>query len=282
MAGCGYVGGSLAARLSAEGYSVWGLRRSPGPVPEGVRPVVADITDPSTLHPLPRDLNLAVILLATGGGGDADYHALYVRGLGHLLSALERHSPGLERVIFISSTGVYGDHRGGWVDEASPVEPAIDAGRALVEAERLLSERPFRSVVVRFSGIYGPGRTRLVRTVQSGQARIAPGPPRYLNQIHRDDCVGVLYHLLKLPRPAPVYLATDHEPAPRREILTWIARRLGVPAPAVAHDAPAAPGSGRGNKRCRNTLLAESGYRFVHPTYREGYAGLVPSTPPRP
>src|SRR5690606_26975911 len=116
-----------------------------------------------------------------------------------------RKSP-VRRFAFTSSTGVYGQSDGGWVDETSPAEAQGFSGRWIREGEKLLEASPCETVSLRLGGIYGPGRARLIGTVRDGSAVITDGPPRYLNLNHRDDCAAALEHLLFLDNPAPVYL----------------------------------------------------------------------------
>lgn len=277
IAGCGYVGSALAERLVGDGHRVWGLRRESGRLPPGVEPVIADLTTPGLKTRLPGGIEQAVFAAATGGGPEEAYERLFVDGLSRLIDALcdDRHR--VRRLLLVSSTGVYGQRAGEWVDERSETLPGLASGRALLRAEGRAGAAPWSSSSVRFGGIYGPGRIRLIRSVRDRAGSLhVPSAPRYLNQIHRDDCVGVLRHLLALPGPAPVYLGCDDEPAPRLEVLGWIARRLGLPRPAVV-DTTADPYAGevRGNKRCRNALLRSSGYRFRYPTYREGYEAVI-------
>ena len=121
------------------------------------------------------------------------------------------------------------------------------------------------------------GRTRLIDSVAEGSARLDPVDSRCLNHIHRDDCAGVLAHLLALAEVAPLYLGTDCEPRPRNEMLCWIAGQLGVSEPPVreAEEANTRPSERGGNRRYRNQRLVDSGYHFRYPTYREGYGALI-------
>lgn len=281
------MGGALAARLAGEGHAVWGLKRRPEGLPDGVRPVAADVTDPATLSELPGDLDGAVYAVSADGRDDGAYRRAYVDGPRRLIEALAASSPPERagsppaRFVFVSSTGVYGDRDGGWVDETTPPEPDRFTGRRLLEGERAVLERaslfPDGAAVVRFGGIYGPGRTRLIDRVRSGEARCPAGTPVYTNRIHRDDCAGFLAHLVTLDRTdlpdPPIYLGVDDEPADLCTVYRWLAARLGAPEPETA---PAeATGRRRSNKRCRNDRLRESGYRLLYPTFREGYAELA-------
>ncbi len=278
IAGCGYVGSALAERLVAAGHEVWGLRRTPDGVPGGVHPFAADLSHPSTLQALPPHLDYVVYAVSPGGSSDEAYRAAYVEGVGNLLSAVVEQEQAPRRVLFTSSTGVYAQTEGEWVDEDSPTEPSSYSGQRLLEGERLLLGGPFPATVLRLGGIYGPGRTRLIEEVRAGSAACLPGTPAWSNRIHRDDCAGALHHLMMLDAPAPVYIGVDREPAPLCDILRWLADRLGMPAPPVGD---AAEGSRRGragrrsNKRCSSTRLAESGYEMRYRSYREGFGALI-------
>jgi nucleoside-diphosphate-sugar epimerase len=269
IAGCGYVGRALGVRVAREGAEIWGLRRSAQATElAGIRPIAADLTDPATLRDLPGDLDAVVYAASAGVSTPEAYEAAYLRGLKNLLDVVAPR-----RLVFVSSTAVYGDRQGAWTDEETPAEPDHFSGRILLEAERLTLESPAQAVVLRLGGIYGPGRERLIREVAEGRAT-RPAEPLYTNRIHRDDAAGAIAHLLALDRPEPVYLGVDSEPADLGAIYAWIAARLGRPEPPPA----AAPGEGRlarGSKRCSNARLIAAGYRFAYPTFREGYGELV-------
>jgi nucleoside-diphosphate-sugar epimerase len=269
IAGCGDVGAALGVELAARGHEVWGLRRDPAGLPAAIRPLRADLTRPATLVGLPRGIDVVVYTAAPVESTDGAYRAIYVEGLQGLLEALRAQGEAPHRIVFTSSTAVYGQTDGSWVDETSPTEPWEFRGRRLLEAERVLEASGWPATVVRSGGIYGSGRTRLIERLRRGQAACAAGPPRYGNRIHRDDCVGALRHVVELARPARLYLAVDHEPAEECEVLRWLASRLGLPAPPRV---PAGAARRRSNKRCRNDRLVASGYRFRYPTFREGYA----------
>ncbi len=275
IAGCGYVGGALGGRLAALGHQVWGLRRRPAPLPRGVEPLTADLTVPRSLKELPGDLDVVFTMLSPGGSDDPHYRAAYVDATRVLLEALDRQRCRPRRLFFVSSTGVYAQSDGEWVDEASPTEPPHHAGRRLLEGEALAAAGPFPSTIVRFAGIYGPRRTSLIERVRSGSARYRSAPVQWTNRIHREDCAGVLAHLMQLEAPEPLYLGVDCEPASDRAVLEWLAGALGAPAPRPA-SADERPSRGaRGSKRCRNARLLGSGYAFRYPSFREGYRELI-------
>jgi nucleoside-diphosphate-sugar epimerase len=276
VAGCGYVGSALAARLAAEGHSVWGLRRHPDRLPPDVQPLAADLSDPRTLADLPPRLDHVAYTAAPDGASDDAYRAAYVDGLRHLLAALEAQRQRPRRVLLTSTTGVYGQADGAWVDEDSPTEAAGFRGLRPLEGERLLLAGPFPATVLRLGGIYGPGRTRLIEQVRAGTATCRPGA--WSNRIHREDCAGALRHLMLLQDAAPLYLGVDREPVELCEVQRWLAEQLGASPPRV--EAEQAGGGGvrgrrGGNKRCSSERLVRSGYRFRYPTFREGYGQML-------
>jgi nucleoside-diphosphate-sugar epimerase len=275
IAGCGYVGSALARRLADARCEVFGLRRTPSGLPDGIRPIAADLSVRATLRVLPADLGAVVYTAAADGFHEAAYRAAYVDGLRNLLAALEEQAQSPRRILFTSSTAVYGQSNGEWIDEASPTAPRRFSGRCLLEGEQLVLASRYPSLVVRLGGIYGPGRTRLIENVRSGKARLREGPPHYTNRIHRDDCAGVLEHLLGLEAPQRLYLGVDCEPADEALVLHWLAERLGVPLPPLEPERGTANGRSPGSKRAANDRLLASGYRFIYPTFREGYGALL-------
>lgn len=274
IAGCGYVGGALAERLVAGPHEVWGLRRRPLMMPLGVQPIEADLAVARTLRDLPRDLEFIVYSAAPSGGDDAHYRTAYVEGVNRLLEALAEQHQRPRRIFFLSSTSVYGQSKGEWVDESSETEPLDFRGKRVLEGESILREGPLASTVLRLGGIYGPRRTGMIDRVRTGQAAFRKGSPHYTNRIHRDDVVGALAHLMEMDGPAPLYVAVDDDPAEESVVLQWLAGVLGAPEPRVERE----PDAGRRvltNKRCRNDLLRSSGYAMQYPSFREGYAALV-------
>jgi len=271
IVGAGYVGLELASILSAAGHRVTGLRRTPPVEGHGIGWIAADVTRPETLTSLPDDLDALVCLLAPAGRGEAAYRDVFAAGTTHLLDALP---PRRLSCIFVSSTGVYGQDRGEWVDEDTPAAPVTGTGRILLAAEEQVLAARRDATVVRFSGIYGPGRTWLIDRVRAAHP-VRSVPPSFTNRIHRDDCARVLAYLLALKLkgqslPARV-LASDDDPAPLADVAAWIAELLGIPRPP---EAPPEPDGGL-NKRCRNERLKGLGYTFLYPSYREGYEDLL-------
>ena len=169
IAGCGYIGTALGVWLTSDGHMVWGLRRHPELLPPGIRPFAADLTTPETLSALPSELDYVFYTAASTASDDRAHRAIYVNGLSNLLDALLHQGQQPRRFFFTSSTAVYSQYSGEWVDEASPTQPVDFSGARVLDGERLLSRGPFAATVVRLGGIYGPGRARLIDSVRQGQ-----------------------------------------------------------------------------------------------------------------
>ncbi|MGQ4877856.1 NAD(P)H-binding protein [Billgrantia sp. LNSP4103-1] len=272
--GCGDIGMVLGRELLEAGHHVIGARRSAQALEgSGIEPLPLDLCDEAALAALP-DVDYVVYILSADRFDEAAYRAAYPDGLKAVLRTYEGRDRAPKRLFFVSSTSVYGQQEGEQVDEETPAESAGFAGMLMREAEQALRESPLPGTAVRFSGIYGPGRDRLIRQVLEG--RIAPkSPPMYSNRIHRDDCAGVLAHLIGLDSAGqPVdelYLASDCAPEPLHEVMAWLAGQLRAEPTEVIQ----APLRKRASKRCNNSRLLETGYAFRYPSYREGYAQVM-------
>lgn len=279
IAGAGYVGARLGELCARRGDEVLCLRRSAQGLPRGLVPVVADLLDPSSLDALSGELDAVVFAAGPGESTREAYRRTYLVGLENLLNAVGHRA---RRVLFTSSTAVYAQSDGGWVDETSPATSTHFSGATLLEAEARLLERCPGAVVLRLGGIYGPGRASMVEAIRRGDASYFAGDTHFVNRFHRDDCAGALLHLLDCSEPESIYLGVDDEPTPRRDVMQWIAEQLGAPPPrAIEHEAPN-PRRGGGHKRCSNARLRATGYALRYPTYRQGYAAVIAELGARP
>jgi nucleoside-diphosphate-sugar epimerase len=275
IAGCGYVGSALGMRLANEGHVVWGLRRRSELLPPMTHPLKGDLFAAESLNVTPAALDFVFYTAAAERADDASYRLAYGTGIENLLNHLVETGQSPKRIFFTSSTAVYAQTAGEWVDETSETSPREFFGQRLLKGERLLSSGPFPATVVRMAGIYGPGRTRLIEQALRGEWVLHPGQPRYSNRIHRDDCAGVLRHLMLLSAPASLYLGSDNEPSDQSEVLRWLAKRLDNVPSAEHARATVMPGRSQSNKRCRNLRLRQSGYSFLFPSFREGYESIL-------
>jgi nucleoside-diphosphate-sugar epimerase len=232
------------------------------------------MTNARDLDQLPEGIDAAFYIVTPDAFEDAAYEAAFVRGPRNLLRALISDRQSARRLIFVSSTSVYGQRAGEWVDETSQTAPPQFSGNRLLEGEHLVLESSIPGVVVRFGGIYGRNGNRLLQRVRDARP-CQDTPPLYTNRIHYEDCVCVLHHLFDLQDPEKIYLGVDHEPAAQCVVMDWIAAQLGLPASPRAAPDDAGGGRRKTNKRCRNARLLSSGYRFVYPSFRDGYGALL-------
>ncbi|MEY2643744.1 MAG: hypothetical protein RLZZ611_393 [Cyanobacteriota bacterium] len=281
--GGGYTGQRFAAAAAARGSRVWLTRRGEaGSSAPGAATKPGDLEwlrfDPANGHPLtalPEGISHVLVTLPSGSdGSDA--------ALDQLLPAL-RQQP-LHWLGYLSTTGVYGDSRGGWVDETSPTAPTLPRSQARLRCEQrwLTSGLPVMSF--RLPAIYGPGRCPF-QQLQQGTARLVHKPGQVFCRIHVDDIIGALLHGMALPpsvRPT-VLNVSDDAPCPSSETLSYAAHLLGCKLPplqcfeAIADSmSPMALSFWAENRRVSNRLLCdELGYRLRYPSYREGFAASL-------
>jgi nucleoside-diphosphate-sugar epimerase len=275
LVGCGDIGSRLGLQLSGVGYRCYGLKRHLNQLPEAIQGIQADVSDPASLAGLPVHDYLVYSLVPSQYSPEG-YRQAYVEGLANLLQALRQQQLTPKRIFFISSTAVYHQQHGEWLDEGSPTQPRRFNGQTMLEAEALLAASGFAGTAVRFSGIYGPGRDRLLSWVRQGVGA-ALEPPHYGNRIHIEDCVGVLQFLIGKAEAghqlADCYLASDPHPAAYAEVLDWLRLQLGLAEPSQRLDFGQKLHSG--SKRCRPQRLLDAGYQFHYPDYQAGFKALL-------
>ena len=274
IAGCGDVGCELARQLiSMKCFNVWGLRRNIEKLPSGVNPIHGDLFNAENLGDWPAQIDYVVYSAASNGRSEEHYQQAYIDGLQNILNRLviERYQP--KRIFFTSSTSTFHQSRGEWVNETSVTQPVKFNGRVMLEAESPLHHAPFPGTAVRFGGIYGPGRNRLISRVLKGEG--CPAEPEiYSNRIHQKDCAGIIAHLIRRDMDnMPVdnlYLGVDNTPATTFDVLQWLGEQLNVSLDNENYPSPQ-----RGNRRCSNQRIIETGYKFYFPDYKSGYSSLI-------
>jgi nucleoside-diphosphate-sugar epimerase len=258
--GCGYLGQRLAARLGRDGGRVYGTVRSPARAEEiagiGIEPVVADVLRPGTLDDLPA-ADRVFYAVGFDRSAGAAMRAVYVDGLQNVL---DRLPTSVRRFVYASSTGVYGQTGGEWVDEESPTEPQHESGRIVLEAEGRVrawaDRREASAVVLRFAGLYGPDR--IVRRTMLERAEPIPGDPeKFLNLVHIDDAARAAAAALDADAHDRIYLVADDRPVTRREYYSLAATIIGAPEPRFEPPRPGSPESARDatNKRVANRWM---------------------------
>jgi len=277
--GCGYVGRELGRQLLDAGHDVTGVVRSASSAADiendGIEAVQADLSDPHAASALP-DADAVVFAASAGRGSVAEARSLYVEGLRAVIAEFESRESPPERLLFTSTTGVYGDHGGDWVDESTPVDPERPKAAVIAEAEAIVHRSRIDGTVARFAGLYGPGRFRMDSYLDSATAG-------WRNSTHRDDAAGALaWFLTEDVAREETVLVTDGNPVDRWEFADWLAERCGAPEPeklTVEERLDGDPASSNSrlasDKRCRNDRLLELGYELSYPSVYEGYEPAI-------
>jgi nucleoside-diphosphate-sugar epimerase len=271
--GHGFSARALARLLLPEGWRVVGTARSPERVAEIEAEGAEGVLWPGTdMAPLLGEATHLLTSVAPGEGGDP-----VLRALGPEIAA---RAGRFEWVGYLSTTGVYGDRGGGWVDEESELRPATRRGQLRVEAEAAWQAIPVPLHVFRLAGIYGPGRGPFEK-VRQGTARRIVKPGQMFSRIHVDDITQVLRASIARPNPSAIYNLCDDDPAPPEDVIAHAARLLGLHVPpeedfATAEMTPMARSFYAESKRVRNDRIKEElGVTLLHPDYRSGLAALL-------
>jgi len=269
IAGCGYVG-RVAAKLFAEsGWGVTGwVRTNQVAVPGGEHDISLKVVDITDLDAVRRNAFGANVVVHCASSGADSYGHVYRDGAANLSACFPA-----ARIIFTSSTSVYPQRDRNLVTEESAAAPDSDNGSILREAEKIVLGHD--GIVLRVAGIYGPGRSFLLRSTINGTA---VATDRFVNQVHRDDVASAIFFIAQCQtiNPPRIFNVVDDTPAPRAEILTWLSGRLNLPLPGSPD--PAGQEQGRSNKRVSNAKLRALGWRPAYPSYREGFdQSVLPS-----
>lgn len=273
IVGYGYVGSQLASVLEARGHDVTGLCRKPEARPVSHRLLKADVCDPESLTQLKGRFDRIVYAVSPGSRDDTSYERAYPLGLENVLRASE-DTP----TVFVSSTAVYAQQDGATVDESSPAEARSFSALRLRQAESLLHGSS-KHIVVRASGIYGPGRTRLITRLVHDS--LAPAEREILtSRVHRDDLAGIIAYLLDANQSGGLYIASDPHPSSLGEMQDWLrSNPAGEKLKAQAGASASPPTRQRSSRQIHPTRLLKEGYSFRFPSFREGYSQLLLELP---
>jgi nucleoside-diphosphate-sugar epimerase len=276
VAGCGWLGTAIARALVERGERVTGIRRDPARaaalVTLGIEPLAVDLSAPGAVDNLPA-VDAVVACQAAGADGPEAYRAAYLNANRALLLAAARAR--VKALVYTGSTGLFGQRDGSDVDESTPPAPASPSAAVLAEAETLVREASgsgLRTAVVRLSGLYGPGRAGVVDRVRAGRHALGPGDAAWMNFCHQSDAVAFVLAALERGAAGAVYHGSDAHPPRRRELVEWVASRLGIPPPRTE---AATPGPDRRilSEWTRHSL----GVELRYPSFREGLAELMPA-----
>lgn len=261
IVGMGALGQQLAAELIQNGHHVTGLRRTALQV-MGVRMLAQSVQQANLTTGEP--IEQVYVILTPDRHDHASYQQTFIDSIAPLRHALSGHP--VQRVYFISSTSVYGQNQGEWVDEQSFVQPRQYNGQILQAAEQQWRQAyPEQLVVIRPSGIYGTDRLRLIQWLQVGRPVATQA---WSNRIHSTDLAGFLAYLADQPQVQPCYLATDSAPVMQDEVLAGLAAMLDIPM--VSREPCEMSG-----KRLRNQRLLDSGYQLRYPDWQSGYRAVL-------
>jgi len=277
IAGCGDLGSGIALKLVEQGHQVHAIRRSKNEFPAGVTGLVGDITElPEVAFP---KVDIIYLIMTPQGRTQAAYDAAYLATSQRLndvyLTMANQDGP---HVFFISSTSVYGSEQDGLcgLDESTPALPSSVTAKVLQQAENVWLQGELSHSVVRFSGIYRPGRNRTLDKIAQGQG--FSGANQWTNRIHRDDCVASLVFLANVRLAGasldPLYIGSDQAPVSQWELVNWVAAQMAVkqvinPELRVSD---AIPNKG---KQLSSHALQNLGYQFIYPSYVQGYQSLL-------
>lgn len=285
--GCGYLGQRVAQRWLQKSYSVSALTRSAEAAEKlqalGIMPVLGDVTQPETLAQLPE---ADVMLYAVGFDRRARHsrEEVYVNGLDNVLIATAGK---VKRIVYISSSSVYGNCDGEWIDEKVTCQPSTPGGEACWEAEKVLASHADKTpgttsqVILRLSGIYGPGRLLRRKEELEQQLPISGRSDAYLNLIHVDDAAQVAFVAAEAATAQSLYLVSDDQPVTRREYYTQLSKLFGTPDPVFAATSAGAQSRVQGlGKRCSNQLVKDAlKIELTYPTIFQGLPQAIGENP---
>lgn len=272
--GCGALSIKVAQNLDGNHWQTFGVRRHIDPLPSWIKPIQADVTGADCPETWPEQkLDYLVIALAPNERSEAAYRNLYVDGQRNLYQWLAQHQQQPKRVFFVSSTAVYGQSAGEWVDELSMTEPERWSGKVMCAAEQVALNSGFPTTIVRLAGIYGGKRQAFLQRVKEGYH--ADGcTNRFTNRIHEQDAADLISHLIELDAQGvslqSVYLGVDDLPVEQAQVVSWLQQQLGVHSVAEKLLKPAG-----GSKRCSNARAKATGWKPKYTDYQQGYLELI-------
>lgn len=270
--GCGYVGEALGQRLIALGHTVTGVRRESADNDRlaklGIRPLNLDITQSDSLDALTEPFDHVVVAVSSSRGGREAHQRVFGAGIVNVCAWLKTHTA--RSVVFISSTSVYRQTEGEWVDEKSHTAMDTATSKTLRNAEDQIASVVSPVTILRSSGIYGPGRGYLFQQFMNGAATIEGTGERFLNMVHRDDLAKAI--IRSFDGNGGTFNITDDEPVSQLNFFEWLSERTNRPLPPFAPEPdPSTRKRGITNKRVSNKRFKKAlGFEYTHPTFREG------------
>lgn len=284
--GCGYVGATLGTKLQMLGHEITGVVRTPESAKalqaSGFKVRIADCSIPKeAVTACEGEFDVVVFAISSKG---SDYQCTYVQGMQNVLSAFSKGEKLPRLFFYTSSTSVYTQTDGEWVDENSPCQPLHENGKFLLQTEQLLSQAAknrFSTYILRLSGIYGPGRHAMVDKLRAGIEALPGDGLHWINQIHRDDVVSAIIHLISKFEgqnskfESRILNISDHEPIVQHDYVAWLCERLNRPVPSYNPKQKVVSRRGHSfqpNRRISTRALCKTGWTPIYPSFREGLA----------
>lgn len=288
--GCGYVGTAFAQRALAKGWDVSALTRNLEQAEAlsrlGLRNVVTAELQGNDWHDkLKGDYDYCLNCVSSAGGGLEGYRLSYLEGMQSIRNWAKQRRVGA--LVYTSSTSVYSQTGGQWVDEACTNDGATDSAKVLLDAEKVVLQEPRpweRAFVLRLSGIYGPGRHLLLDQIKAGEKRFAGTGDHFLNLIHRDDIISAIEYVFEQhnDRENGIYNLSDGCPYTKSEVVEWLAVQSGMSAPDFSGelgDGPRARLFRQGpmpSRRISNRKFCDAfGWQPRYTDFKKGYEGIL-------
>lgn len=270
---CGQLSQAVGVDLQRAGYRVIAVRRNP-PLESPLEWLSLDLTDARSLMQLPDEIELLIYTPSPSRQIPISYQVMYEQ-ISHQLVEKYQGTPSLKRALLISSTRVYEERGGAWVDEDTPVFAASSQTQAIIDAENIWQQGfKTRACVLRLAGIYGPGREWQIHRLLAQQP-IQYDPPMYTNRIHQQDAIRLISFLIRHPKTLPyqVFIGVDDDPVDDATLFRWLAAQLGLPMPISL---PMQKNALQ-NKRCHNARIRSLGFDLEYSSFREGYPEMLAS-----
>jgi nucleoside-diphosphate-sugar epimerase len=279
LVGCGWLGREVAARLVARGDRVTGVTRTEASAQSlrevGIDATAIDLAAAGAVGRLGARPDAIVAMQSASGRDETAYTRAYLDATQTILESGAAEGVPL---VYVSSTGVFGQTDGSWVDEATSPQPADGISRVLVAAERLVLDRSrhrAKACIVRCSGLYGPGRAATIERVRSGALAWGPDDGTWMNFSHRDDAADTVIAALDRGAPGSIYHSSDATPATRHDVVAWIASRLGIDPPRRDENGPLEERRGAHRRVRAAATRSELAITLAYPSFREGFASLT-------
>lgn len=272
--GCGDLGTRLGIDMVDEGWSVYGMRRNISQLPQKIKGISIDLYQTDMPQNWPKQpIDYVVFCVAPNKDDHFDYDRLYCNGLKNVLLWLKQSKQQPKHLFVVSSTAVYAQDNGEWVDENSPTTPSSSQGKSMLAMEQLAFTSDISTTSIRLSGIYGPGRTYLIN--QARQGVFYPDQPLlYTNRIYISDAANLIHKLVNYHQVghslSDYYIGVDDVPSSIQEVLTWLQTKLGIFELHTQLTQRRA-----GSKKLSNKLAKSIGWQPEYPSYKEGYTLLL-------